>query len=116
MYQQVDSPFTVKSLPPPEGQKSYVLKLSGFMTGDKAHVLRRAVEPIFISPNPPLLKLIMDDVRYIDSTGVGVIVAIIQQMQRCGGKLVISGLNDSGRQLLQILRITSLSEIVTVAG
>ena len=65
---------------------------------------------------PPHLTLIMDKVRYMDSTGVGVIIAIIQQMRRRGGKLEILGLSDVGRQLLQILRVTALADYVSVIG
>jgi anti-sigma B factor antagonist len=116
MFQQVDALFTVRPIPPPDGQQSLVLKLAGHMAGESARSLRQAVEPVFISPTPPRITLLMDDVNYIDSTGVGVIVAIIQQMRRSGGKLEISGLSDVGRQLLQILKISSLSEYVTVAN
>jgi anti-anti-sigma factor len=114
MLERIDPAFIIKAVPPPEGEQSLVLQLTGHLAGDNAHMLRRAVEPVFISPNPPRVQLMMDNVRYMDSTGVGVIVAIIQQIRRRGGKLEISGLNESGRQLMQILRITALADIVSV--
>jgi anti-anti-sigma factor len=116
MLGHIDPTFTVRAIKPPDGRPSLCLKVSGHLAGENAHTLRRAVEPVFASPNPPLVYLIMDDVRYMDSTGVGVIVAIIQQMRRRGGKLEIRGLSDVGRQLLHILSITSLSQYVTVSG
>jgi anti-anti-sigma factor len=116
MLKHVDPTLIVKAVPPSEGQQSLVLKLTGHLAGENAHLLKRAVDPVFISPTPPSVRLIMDDVYYIDSTGVGVIVSIVQQMQRHGGKLEISGLSDVGRQLLSILRLTSLSDYVTVVG
>jgi anti-sigma B factor antagonist len=116
MVEHVDPGFVVMPVAPPEGQQSLILKLVGNLAGENAHLLRRAVEPVFVSPTPPSVRLIMNDVHYIDSTGVGVIVSIIQQMQRHGGKLEIIGLSDVGRQLLSILRLTTLSDYVTVAG
>ena len=116
MLKHVDPAFIVKAVPPQDGQQSLVLKLIGHLSGENAHLLKRAVDPVFISPTPPFVRLIMNDVQYMDSTGVGVIVSIIQQMQRHGGKLEITGLSDVGRQLLSILRLTSLSDYVSVAG
>jgi anti-anti-sigma factor len=116
MLARIDPSLIVKAVDPPEGQQSYCLELTGHLAGDSAFQLRRAVEPIFLSPTPPNLKLIMDDVRYMDSTGVGVIVAIIQQMRKRGGKLEIHGLTEAGRQLLSILKVTTLSDCVTVTS
>ena len=92
------------------------LKLEGQLAGEGAHVLRRAVEPLLISPMPPCLKLMMEGVSYMDSTGVGVIVAIIRQMRERGGKLEIHGLSEIGRELLQILKVADLHECVMVAA
>jgi anti-anti-sigma factor len=55
-------------------------------------------------------------VKYMDSSGVGTIIYIIKQMRDRGGKLEIHGLSDVGRELLQILRLASLKEVVTVTS
>lgn len=115
MYEQIDASLSIKTVPPPEGDQSFCLRVSGHLSGERAHILRKAIEPVFISPNPPTVRLIMDDVKYMDSTGVGVIVAIIQQMRRYGGRLEISGLTDVGRQLFHILKLTKFSECVLLA-
>jgi len=113
MFEQFDPALVVKPVAPEEGEQSLCLKVVGRLAGDSAHLLRRAVDPAFSSPKPPKVRLLMDGVQYMDSTGVGVIVAIIQQMRHRGGKLEICGLSEVGRQLFQILRLTTLSEYVS---
>lgn len=92
------------------------LSLSGELTGEGVYLLKQAIEPLFISPTPPHLELKMDDIRYMDSSGVGIIIAIIQRMRDSGGKLEIHGLSEVGRDLFKILKLASLHEFVSVNG
>jgi anti-anti-sigma factor len=112
----LNTSLTIQTIAPADGQDEMVLRLTGQLAGDAAYMLRRAVEPVFLSPRPPQLKLMMDGVKYMDSSGVGTIVYIIKQMRDRGGKLEIHGLSDVGRELLQILRLASLKEVVTVTS
>jgi anti-anti-sigma factor len=106
--------LTIQRLDPDEDKRALSLKLIGHLSGDGVFLLKQAVEPIFISPLPPMLKLFMDDVQYMDSSGVGIIISIIQRAREVGGQIEIHGLSDVGRELFQILRLASLSEIVRV--
>jgi len=106
--------LTIQRIEPTEKQAALSLKLSGHLSGDGVFLLKQAVEPIFISPLPPRLKLIMHEIEYMDSSGVGIIVSIIQRMREVGGKLEIHGLSDAGRELFQILRLASLQDVVSV--
>lgn len=92
------------------------LKLSGELTGEGVHILKQAIEPLFFSPSPPLLELQMDEVHYMDSSGVGIIIAIIQRLRDADGKLKIHGLSDVGRDLFKILKLASLHEVVMING
>jgi len=112
----LNTSLTIQTVAPADGQESMCLRLSGRLAGDAAYMLRRAVEPLLISPTTPHLKLIMDGVKYMDSTGVGIIMYIIKQMRERGGTLEIHGLTEAGHELLQILKLASLKEVVTVAG
>jgi anti-anti-sigma factor len=106
------SSLIIRNESPPDGQQGMWLRLSGQLAGESVYTLKQAVEPLLVSPKPPLLRLIMEDVKYMDSSGVGAIVGIIQKMRKVGGNLEIYGLSDVGRQLFQILRLSSLKEIV----
>jgi len=92
------------------------LRLVGELAGDGAFLLKQAVEPIFLSPTPPRLKLIMKDITYMDSSGVGIIILIIRKIREIGGKLEIHGLSDVGRELFQILKLASIKDCVSFSG
>ncbi len=106
--QRIDPSLSVTAIAPPDGEAGLCLRIVGNLSGDHAHMLQQAVEPVFVSPHAPHLKLMMEDVNYMDSTGVGVVVAIIRRMNEQGGTLEIVGLSEAGRQLLEILNIASI--------
>jgi anti-sigma B factor antagonist len=56
-------------------------------------------------------KLIFDlsGVTHLDSTGIGIIVAVAGQMKKAGGELRVAGANQ---HVDQILRMTSVDQIV----
>lgn len=105
--------LVVKSLSPPEDESCFCLSLAGELAGETVVTFRKAIEPVFVSPTPPRIRLVMSDVKYIDSTGIGAIIALINQLKRTGGQLEIVGLTEAGRQLLRILRIARI-ECVTL--
>ena len=109
-----DTTLTIQRIEPAGKQAILSLKLSGHLSGDGVFLLKQAVEPVFFSPLPPRLNLIMDGIEYMDSSGVGIIVSIIQRMREVGGKLEITGLSDVGRELFQILKLAGLNEVVSV--
>ncbi len=112
MIHNIQSNFEVHSAAVPGNAKAFHLKLVGELSGDGIPVLRKAVDPVFISPAPPVLRLLMDGVSYMDSSGVGVIISIIRRLREINGRLEIVGLSDVGRELFNILRLADLDEVV----
>ncbi|HDS30726.1 MAG TPA: anti-sigma factor antagonist [Firmicutes bacterium] len=104
----IDPVLSVRAIDPSEGGVGLHLDIDGELAGDNAHILRHAVEPMFITPSAPYLTLNMHGVRYMDSTGIGVLVSIIQQIAERGGRLDIVGLNNTGRQLFAILNLAGI--------
>jgi len=43
----------------------------------------------------------MSEIRYLDSTGVGAIISILQAVKRVGGEIRFQGLNGAPRRLLE---------------
>ena len=109
----INPTLNVTTKTPLEGHPGLSLDVEGELAGDNAHILTHAVEPVFITPTAPHLTLNMHGVSYMDSTGIGVLVSIIQQISDRDGRLVIVGLNETGRQLLRILNLAGL-ECVSV--
>lgn len=114
MFHHISTNLVVRTEAAQDDNQSMCLRLSGELTSEGVHILKQAIEPLFISPLPPRLELIMEDIHYMDSSGVGIIIAIIQRMRDSGGKLEIHGLSDAGRGLFKILKIASLKEVVTI--
>ncbi len=110
----MNTTLTIQKETPTDDQHGMSLILHGYLSGDGVYMLKRAIEPLFVSPTPPQLKLHMDGIKYMDSSGVGIIILIIQRMRDVGGKLEIHGLSDVGRELFQILKLANLNETVTV--
>lgn len=104
----IDPTLNVTTTAPPDGQLGLALDVEGELAGENAHILRHAVEPVFITPTTPHLTLNMHGVKYMDSTGIGVLVSIIQKISDRDGRLVIVGLNETGQQLLRILQLAGL--------
>ena len=115
MLNRVDRGLTIQPITPENGEKSLILKLSGRLVGEFAHLLKRAAEPVLISPTAPKIILDMTEVKYIDSTGIGVIISIIRNLRDRGGTMEINGLNHAGIKLFDILNLTRL-ECVVIDG
>ncbi len=54
------------------------------------------------------LKLDLSKVAYMDSTGVGALIRILQAMKRLGGEIRFSGITGSPRRVLQMSNVISL--------
>jgi len=51
----------------------------------------------------PNVILDMENVEYADSTGVGILAAAYASVQNAGGSMVLSGMNDRVRTILDVL-------------
>jgi len=72
--------------------------------------LRNKLESIEIIPNR-LIELDLSKVVYMDSTGLGVIVACYKKVVRENGNLRLVGLSD---RLKRLFTITGLSELMDI--
>jgi len=54
------------------------------------------------------LRFILRDLRYLDSTGVGAIIRILQTARRLGGEIRFRGLGGSPRKVLEMSNIISI--------
>jgi anti-sigma B factor antagonist len=54
------------------------------------------------------LKFDLSKVAYLDSTGVGALIRILQTLKRLGGDIRFSGITGSPRRVLQMSNVISL--------
>jgi anti-sigma B factor antagonist len=70
-------------------------------------MLRRALNEAVGLAKRPDLVVVCDSIEYIDSTGIGVLLAAYKRLRNRGGAVALCGV---GSQLSQTLRITGLAK------
>ena len=66
-------------------------------------VLRKSVEA-----KPAVMTLDLSDVKTIDASGVGLLIAASNSMGRTGGRVMVTNVSDEIAELLRALRIHQL--------
>ena len=51
------------------------------------------------------------EVSYIDSSGIGELVADFTSMSNAGGKLKLTGLNKAVKELLRVTKLTNIFDV-----
>lgn len=87
-----------------------VLKLSDKIDFYNAAMLNKAIREQVLG-NRNLIILNMEKVFYIDSSGLGVIISNMIDLQKSGGSLKIAGLNSTIRKTLKVTYTTDLFDI-----
>jgi anti-sigma B factor antagonist len=86
------------------GDRFTVLALSGELDLAEAPTLRKAIDE-HVGPDTSLLVADARDLNFIDSTGIGVLVATRNQLARTGGLLVIANLGQTVGRPLQVTEV-----------
>ena len=88
-----------------------VLDISGRITlGEGSSVLRESLREYASAKNPKVL-LNLEEVSYIDSSGIGELVSGFTNIQESGGNLKLLKLTKRVRDLLQITKLYTVFEI-----
>lgn len=90
------------------GNVNVVLK--GKIYVDEATMLREEIFPL-IEKGQKQFVFHLSDVDYIDSSGLGVMVAIQKRALQNGGGVIIKGLFGSVKELFELTRLTKVFEI-----
>jgi anti-sigma B factor antagonist len=89
-----------------------IVSLHGELDSYSAVRLRQTLE-ILVEADRPMLLIDMVELDYIDSSGLGVLVAALKQISDRAGMLGLIGPNAD---IVRILRITGLNKLFTVYG
>jgi len=85
--------------------------LKGRLTvGDEVSRFRDQLQKL-ISSGHRNIVLQMEDVDYIDSTGLGALVMAYTSMQKAGGKIKLLNLSRRGIELLVMTKLTTIFEV-----
>jgi anti-sigma B factor antagonist len=92
-----------------EGETT-VLRISGSLDALSTPELRPTIDAM-VAEKRPKITVDLNDLRLIDSSGVGAIVSLYKRMRALGAKVEVVGLRD---QPLAIFRLLRLDRIFTV--
>jgi len=85
--------------------------LKGRLTvGDEVSRFRDQLQKLITSGHRNIV-LQMEDVDYIDSTGLGALVMAYTSMQKAGGKIKLLNLSRRGIELLVMTKLTTIFEV-----
>jgi anti-sigma B factor antagonist len=93
--------------PPGEPAGTRVIAVSGEADLSSCDPLRRALDEV-IGDGAERVELDFTHLDFIDSTGIGVLVAALKRMQAKGGDIA---LRSPGASVLRVLEITGLSTL-----
>jgi len=90
--------------------KQVQVTLSGSIYVDDAAKLRASLID-YISQGHTTIVINLSDVDYIDSAGMGTLVAIHKRALQNGGSVIIKGLKGLVKELFELTRLTFVFEI-----
>ena len=88
----------------PPTDPANVLPLEGEIDLHVSPRLERALASM-IKQQPPSLVVDLSGVRFIDSSGLAVLIRAMQEVQLYGGQLTLSGMNDNVRPIFEMARL-----------
>lgn len=92
------------------GAEANVLFLSGELDLGTVNEFRMAVEPLAANHGVPL-KVNLRELTYIDSTGIGIFVAVLKSRQEKGEALIVQ---EVPVKIKRLFDMTGLSKFLTI--
>ena len=88
----------------------YVLQPSGRLDAAQAPIFRRTVLDL-VSNGETSILVDLQNVNFVDSSGLGALVAALKRTREVGGKLYLCAVND---QIKTVLELTSMDRVFTI--
>jgi anti-anti-sigma factor len=93
-----------------------VIRPSGRLDVTTAAEFRRQVSDIASVANPPKYLLVdLQEITFMDSSGLGALVSALKAFRNNNGEMVISGANDQVQMLFELTSMTKIFKIYTTA-
>ena len=88
-----------------------VVALEGrILLGEESNALREKLKSL-IAEGKKQIVLNMDNIKYIDSTGLGILVAAHVSAKLQGASLILSNLGTKFQEILQITKLVTVFEV-----
>ncbi|PZU95809.1 MAG: sulfate transporter [Pseudanabaena sp.] len=93
-----------------------VIKPSGRLDVTTAAQFRRQVSDIASVANPPKYLLVdLQEITFMDSSGLGALVSALKALRNIDGEMVISSANDQVQMLFELTSMTKIFKIYATA-
>lgn len=93
-----------------DNEKVYIFRLSGELDLSVADQLRIELEPVVNKPDK-MLVFDLEHLKYIDSTGIGIIVSVLKIREELKAKFFVRNIPAGIRRLLDLTGVSNyLSE------
>lgn len=86
-----------------------VLQPSGILDGVRGNELRREVNDI-MAVGADILLIDFQDVKFIDSSGLGTLVSAMKSVRNAGGKFYVCSMNDQVKMLFELTKMNRIFE------
>jgi anti-anti-sigma factor len=87
-----------------------VVQPSGILDSIKAEQLRQEISEL-VKTKPTIILIDLQDITFINSAGLGGLVAVFKTVRATGGKLFLCSINE---QLKQVLELSKTNKIFRV--
>lgn len=88
-----------------------VVQPSGTLDGKKGNDLRREIGDI-VASGAQIVLIDLQDVTFMDSSGLGALVSAQRMVKTAGGKLFLCSVKDQVKLLFDLTKMTRLFEIL----
>lgn len=86
-----------------------VLQPSGILDGIRGNDLRREINDI-MNIGAEIVLIDLQDVKFVDSSGLGALVSAMKIVRTAGGKLFVCSMNDQVRMLFELTKMDRIFE------
>jgi len=92
-----------------------VVRVVGVVNAHSSQLLRKKIAPLF-SDGLQTIRVQLDEVRQLDSSGVATLSDGLVWSHQSGGRFVLSGVSGSIASVLQLAKLDGVFEIEPAAG
>lgn len=90
-------------------------KMTAYLDGEIDHhnaaFLREEIDNAIMNYKPEVLKIDFDNVTFMDSSGIGLVMGRYRTLSLYSGKLIVSNLSN---QFYRIMKLSGLEKIATI--
>ena len=91
-------------------ENDVMLQVFGDVTIHTATRLREQLKPLFTTKMQSI-HVVLDNVEFMDSSGIATLVEGLQWSRLTGGRFVLSGLRDNVRDIFSLAKLDTVFEI-----